>query len=61
MIVVWIVLGFCLLLPGCRSSITAEKLEASVEVREIGQPPPPTVEVHYDKISDGPVESKADE
>lgn len=51
---VWCAIGFCLSVAGCRAGITAEKLEASVTIDNVGQVPPATVEVHYDPDRGGP-------
>lgn len=50
---IWCLLGFCLVLCGCRAAITAEKLEASVVIEQPLKDSPPIVEVHYDQDSDG--------
>ena len=49
---VWCFLGFCVALSGCRAAITAEKLEASIDVRRLDQASPATIEVHYDQDSE---------
>ena len=45
---IWIVLGFCLFLSGCRASIRAADLEASVEFRATPVDVVPIKQVDYD-------------
>ncbi len=51
--IVWCLLGFCLAVGGCRSAITAEKLEASITISRDPVVEPATVEVHYDADRSG--------
>jgi len=44
---VWIVIGFCLFLSGCRASIRAADLEASLELRAA-----PTIIVEPPEVAD---------
>ena len=51
-LIIWCLAGFCIYLGGCSARISAEKLEASYEIRDRNQQAPTTVEVYYDKADD---------
>ena len=48
---IWIVLGFCLFMAGCRASISAGQLEASMAVGFPGVETPEIQEVAIDQAS----------
>ncbi len=54
LIVIWMLVGLCLFLPGCRASLTGSDLEASVEINAPGIQAPEVYEGRYDKDRDKP-------
>lgn len=52
--IIWVCVGFCVLLAGCSAGLTAESLEATTHIDNPWQAQPPTVEVHYDEDRVGP-------
>ena len=51
-LLIWCLAGFCVYLGGCSARISAEKLEASCEIRTPDRQAPTVVEVHYDADHD---------
>lgn len=51
---IWIVLGFCLFLSGCRLAMSAGQLEAALSIGAPGVVAPEIQEVGFDKTGDKP-------
>ncbi len=45
----WCLAGFCFLISGCSASISADKLEARLDIKSLTQSNPQTVVYTYDK------------
>jgi len=50
--IIWCLAGFCVYLGGCSVSLSAEKLDATWQIKQPPAQSPTTVEVHYDKDND---------
>jgi len=54
LILIWVLFGVALFLPGCRASLSGENLEAVVAIQVPGTDAPENYEGRYDEVSNKP-------